>query len=809
MKKIIIVVLVLLLLLVLWWLWQKRGREAKFAGTLRDASGKPVAGAEVSVGDQSTVTDKEGKFVIKGSWASRNRWVLEVRRPGFAPISKIFYQGSEDTKLSMVPTTSQTFAANSAIVMRDNRTNCIGSAASGVDWASHPTARFLHVFDANGHRVTGDLPPTARRALEFLSGTQPCSSGFQISIPATSLVGSSGQPAQGQVQVEVSTVDLYSPDGMLGDYTVASDTGPAYMESFGAGTVAVRSGDNVFQLKKGTKAEIMIPVDPGQIKAGSSIPATIPLLRYDSKTGEWRVIGEAKLDKQQMAYVGEVEHLSEFNADVVKTNPACLRFDASGITGNFDLVITAPTSSGGFKQVTHHIQPNASQANPNLHAIYNLPPNEWVVLRAIKTGTPVGTWVVATGASWGSTGAPAYDYAACGTTFNLSETVGAGVTQNGSGHQFGPLPKHVSFLVGNPGPSEDIYPVGGTGCSNCLYLFSIFDTGSEFVKIDGNGHDYLADFLQIQLTPNVLWDVDVRINGLGTVGAAPNLGAPYAAPGTTNGAQANSGPLRVHVYVPPPPPQPNQLTMEDDTQTDASGNPVVPPSYVRHNYMLVGTPVTNKVVARIDYTNKITRGPWTFLAAPFTVTAPDIQFYQPGDPNIPIPTLTLFLEGFGSAAANPTGTTDQRHFLQNVTFTKGSANVYDEQTTANPKRFLFDTGTTFTVINQAMANLLGANPANPTPGAGCSSNNTANFVQLDSITVVGMNSSNQLATYKINNIEVCVDVAGTVIKPSSSYPDPANPTGPWRKVDAVIGSNLFDQVKVLWNGPNRTLGILP
>jgi hypothetical protein len=794
MKKVIIVVLVLLLLLVLWWLWQKRGREANFAGTLCDASGKPVAGAEVSVGDQSTVTDKEGKFVIKGSWASRNRWVLEVRRPGFAPISKIFYQGSEGTKLSMVTTTSQTFTANSAIVMRDNRTNCIGSAASGVDWASHPTARFLQVFDATGHRVTGDLPPTARRALEFLSGTQPCSSGFQISIPANSLVGSSGQPAQGQVQVEISTVDLYSPDGMLGDYTVASDTGPAYMESFGAGTVAVRSGDKVFQLKKGTKAEIMIPVDPGQIKAGSSIPATIPLLRYDSKTGEWRVIGEAKLDKQQMAYVGEVEHVSEFNADVVKTNPACLRFDASGITGNFDLVITAPTSSGGFKQVTHHIQPNASQANPNLHAIYNLPPNEWVVLRAIKAGTPVGTWVVATGPPCGSTGAPAYDYAACGTIFILSETVGTGVTQNGSGRRFGLLPKHVSFLVGNPGPSEDIYPVGGTGCSYpCSYLFSLFDTGSNVVEIDPT----LTNFLNLQTTPNPLWDVDVRINGLGAVDAS--LNAPYGAPGTPGGAQAHSGVLRVAPRT--------TIVQEDDTQTDTSGNPLVPPSYVKHDYILVGTPVTNKVVARIDYTNKITKGPWTFAAAPFTITAPDIQFYQAGDPSIPIPTLTLFLEGFGSAATNATGWVDQRYFLQNVTFTKGSSSVYDEQTLTNPKRFLFDTATTFTVISQTMANLLGANPASPDMGAGCSSNNPANFVQLDSFRVVGMNSSKQLATYKINNCEVCVDVAGTVIK--TNYQDPANPTGPPRKVDAVIGSNLFDQVKVLWNGPNRSLGILP
>ena len=59
----------------------------------------------------------------------------------------------------------------------------------------------------------------------------------------------------------------------------------------------------------------------------------------------------------------------------------------------------------------------------------------------------------------------------------------------------------------------------------------------------------------------------------------------------------------------------------------------------------------------------------------------------------------------------------------------------------------------------------------------------------------------------VNNAEVCVDVGGSII--STHYPDPANPTAPARKVDAVIGSNLFDQAEILWDGPHRTIGILP
>lgn len=790
---VVIALLLLLLLILLWWFMRPNVADAAFSGSLRDADGHPVAGAQVSVGGQTTVTDEEGVFSIKGSWAREGRWVLDVSHPDFAPVSKVYGQGLEDLDIQVAAATVQSFDAASAIVARDVRVNCIGSIASGVDWGSKPAARFPQVFDANGDRLTGELPAAVRRLLAFPDANQPCASGFQVSIPANALVGASGQRVTGEVQVALSTVDLYSPDGMPGDYGVASAEGPAYMESFGAGTVEIRSEDEVLQLARRVGATIEIPVDQAQIDAGSKVPGAIPLLVYEPKSGDWQQIGEAKLNSERKVYVGQVSHLSEFNADVVKTNPACVRFDASGITGNFDLVITAPTSTGGYRQVTRNVAANAVQANPDLHAIFNLPANAWVALRAIKSGVPVGTWVLATGAPWGSTGAPAYDYAACGTVFNLSETLGTGVTHNGSGHQFGPLPKHVSYLVNTSGASEDVYPVGGTDCSPfCYYLFSLFDTGSNVVLLDST----LTSTHGLTLTPGTDWDVDVRVNGLSAVNAS-TLNAPYGQPGTSGGAQAHSDVLRI---------APRSLTvLEEETRTDASGTPLGPPA-VGVNYMLAGTPVAKEVVAHIDYTTTVTRGPWTF-ATPFIVTAPDIEFYQPGSSGIPSPALTLFLDGFGNASTPATGNVDQRYFLQNVTFTEGTNTVYDNQTPTSPVRFMYDTGTTFTVINQAMATALGVAPTSPSTTAKCSSLDTANFVTLDSVTVVGMNAANQLATYRVNNAEVCVDVAGTVI--TTHYPDPANPTGPALTVDAVVGSNLFDQAEVLWNGPRRTLGILP
>jgi hypothetical protein len=784
---ILVLLLILLLLILLFWSpRQPSESEATFSGALIDVAGQPVAGAEVRVGETTTVTGEEGRFLIKGDWASTDRWVLDLRKPGFAPVSKVFDQGGDDLNITLVETTTQTVDPTAAIVVRDVRTSCVGSAAASVDWGAHALARFPQAIDAGGTQLSGRLPAEAQRALQHANRSPLCSSGFQVSIPANALVAASGQLVREPVQVEVSTVDLYSPDGMPGDYSVASGDGPAYMESFGAGTVAVRQGAQGLQLSGKARARLEIPVDQTQIDAGAEVPETIPMLRYDPKSGQWVGIGEFKLDSGRMVYVAEVAHLSEFNADVVKTNPACLRFNASGITGSFQLVTTAPTSSGGFRQVTHTVAPNAAQADPNLHAIHNLPPNQWVVLRAIRSGTPLGTWVVETGAAWGSTSAPPYPYTACGsTTFALSETVAAGTTVNGSGHRFGLLPKHVTFLVDTSGAAEDVYPIGGTDCGNpCLYLFSLFDTGANRVLIDNT----MTSIHGLTLTPNPSWDVDVRINGMDALSGT--LTAPFGQPGTSDGAEAHSGVLRV---------SPRAVTItEEEPRTDAAG-------YVAVNYMLAGTPAANKVLARIDYTNPVTKGPWTFGAAPFEVTAPDIEFYQPGASGIPTPNLTLFVEGFGSAGTASEGDTDQRHFLQNVTFTEGSNTVYDDQTPASPVRFMYDSATTFTVISQAMATTLGATPSSPNPAAGCSSSDTSNFVTLDSVRVVGMNASDQLASYLVNNAEVCVDVAGTVI--DTHYPDPAG--GAAKEVDAVIGANLFDQKELLWNGPMRTLGLLP
>lgn len=414
----------LLILSVIVLAWQ-RGRlgVASFSGIVKDSSGMPVVGARVTVGNSSTITDQEGGFVVKGYRVQRERWVLEAKKAGYAPISKIFSNGADNLKLTAVETTIQSFDPRAAIVLRDVRTGCIGPITDGIDCNANPLARFPQVINAHGDRVKGPPPPEAQRVLDFAIGNLPCSSGFQVSIPANSLVSISDRPVQGPVEVEVSTIDLYSPDGMPGDYTVASGEGAAYMESFGAGTAEARSAGDVLRLVKGKKATIEIPVDQAQIDAGAKVPQTIPMLNYEGKTGTWREIGTFTLDPERMVYVGEVAHLSAFNADVLKTDPACIRFDASAMGGEFDLVVTAPTSSGGFRHRTHTVTANPVQANPNLHAIYNLPAAEWVVLRAIRDGNPLGTWVVETAAPWSGAGAPPYDYAPCGTIFELSENV--------------------------------------------------------------------------------------------------------------------------------------------------------------------------------------------------------------------------------------------------------------------------------------------------------------------------------------------------------------------------------------------------
>jgi hypothetical protein len=243
---------------------------------------------------------------------------------------------------------------------------------------------------------------------------------MSIEIPANALVDDAGNPPAGMVTVALSTVDLLAPDSMPGDYTVREADGTSrFMESWGAGIIEVTAGETQYNLKDGVSAKIRMPVADVQLADARPEPATIPLLTYDEKAGEWRATGEAKLDGD--AYVAEVKHFSAINSDLVKTNQTCLRVHSPqpsatfprGLPPQYNLEVTIPQGPGAVPVVLTKLIDNSIP----YHVIYNLPSNTDILLVPYSTtdNVPFGTFVVATGPPQapGTPSPPPYPYEAC------------------------------------------------------------------------------------------------------------------------------------------------------------------------------------------------------------------------------------------------------------------------------------------------------------------------------------------------------------------------------------------------------------
>jgi hypothetical protein len=275
-----------------------------------------------------------------------------------------------------------------------------------------------------------------------------------------------------------------------------------------------------------------------------------------------------------------------------------------------------------------------------------------------------------------------------------------------------------------------------------LYLFGLFDTGSTIVLVSDESATALS--MGASSPGNTAQDVHIRLNGLAAIDPTTLLapiGSPFAA------AQAELGGIRVGIRTSP-------------------------------DVDLIGAPVANQVVALMDNSTTITRGPYFFG----DVSGPDITFFNPGDVGIPTPEIILDLTAFGVTGTSGTdnATAGQRYLLDGVVFNAGANTGGGE--------LLYDSGTTVTIIGDPLAGSLGL-----TAGAGTFDclTGTSNGYTIDSIVMTGAGGD-----YTVNNASVCWNDSSIIT---------AGPSG--SDVAAVIGSNLFDQLPVLFDGPNATLGI--
>jgi hypothetical protein len=786
-------VLLFIVLAAVTWMGcdQKTPRGIFFSGAVVSNAGKPVDAAEVRVGGTVVKTDGRGSFKLATAPVKGSRYVLNIRKSGFGLVSRIYDRGIRDGKWTMTRGTTELVDPRQPIRVRDTaaavRSNCQGRLSGRIDWSRYPEQRIPRIFDGAGHPVPGELPVELQEALRLLDGGTECGPGISVSIPPNSLVTASGRTPSGMVEVTVSTVDLYAPDSMPGDLSVETGGRAAYMQSYGAGTVSITAGGKPIELAKGASAEVTIPIDAAQLKSKSPIQPTIPFLRYDENNGSWDLVGTARLNAKGDAYIAEVDHLSAFNADLVKTDQACVRIDGSAIQESYTLEVTIPMGGGAAPSVRSHLfSPDPDHPeNPNIHAVYNLPSNTWIMLVPIRDAqsdnpVPLGTFVVNTGGPQdpGTPNKPDWDYGACQSRLTLFETIYA---VEGAGRHFGPLPAVIFALADATG--QDIYPPGSVSEA---YGFGVFDTGSTKVRIyneqpysfrvDGDpngglqcgvpnrltdGNFFASDAGHLGLAPQET--VILRLSGLNAIDPA-TLEPPIGPPGSARAPQVELPGIEVR-------PEP---TPDDPTQ-------------IRLDVTLIGVPVIHRVAAKIDYTKYVERSGYRDLFYPGMdpgrsgllefdkVFGPEITFYDPASPQIPFPAFFLELVRWG----NP-----QRFGLKNVIFQEGHFFATDRDLVGN-KVFQYDSATTITIINDDIAGKLHLVPGQGTFDVRMQGDKKG--YEIDKVTMIGPNGC-----YTVRNACVCWD-EGAIKLPNI--------------IAAVIGSNFFDQVPLYFDPISNKLGI--
>lgn len=233
-------------------------------GLVTELDGTPVAGASITCGGKSAVTDVAGAFMIRNV-GTDGRCYAHATKTGFFPGSAgvpAKVNGVSRVRITLLPDAPVTTF----------------SAGMGTDYS--------------------------------LSG------GARVVIGGNSVVDGSGNPYSGSVSLAVRHLDPDAPEFPAimpaGDLVAVGSTGDdVQLISYGMMMLRLTDGGgNELQLASGSSAEITMPL-PGSLTAGA--PQEMPLWHFNEDTGKWEQEGMMQLEGG--AYVATVSHFSSWNAD--------------------------------------------------------------------------------------------------------------------------------------------------------------------------------------------------------------------------------------------------------------------------------------------------------------------------------------------------------------------------------------------------------------------------------------------------------------------------------------------------------------
>lgn len=401
----------LLLLAGCEWFGEKK-EKIKISGKFQDTEGKLIetGSLEIYAFQDQEKEPKLYKFKIKegnlkDEIPKANKYVVNVKVKGYGLLSKVFYNAIPDRVYQLKQATVTQFNPSIGGLVRDSKNNCVGSLSAQANWAADPWKELPIRINSSGQISGFGMSPELQAAYDYHARSKPCNNGITVNILPNSLTTTS------TVNVSMSAIDLFSIDGMPGDYSIAVDQNRVgFMESYGAFSLEIYDGEKNFNLNKDQKksAHVTFPV-VGSAK-GKDIPETIPVVYYDEVHGVWKKETEARLNRELHVYEAEVFHFSAINLDLEKTSTSCLAFldpsegASDAFVAPYRVEVTAPpTMVGGMPRVSSRTV-NVSDfctSPANQFALTRLPADTEVSIVYFDNTTtqPKGVYVFKTGAA--------------------------------------------------------------------------------------------------------------------------------------------------------------------------------------------------------------------------------------------------------------------------------------------------------------------------------------------------------------------------------------------------------------------------
>jgi len=319
-----------------------------FNGRAIDPNGKPVVQATVTVNSTKPVlTDSNGFFSVPVP--PSDRYVLNIHKTGFAPLSRLFDRPTNGHTWKLVPAQMTEVDPTKPIDVVDRRP----------------------ILDKRNRR------------------------GAQVQVPANALVDADGNKPAGKLKAAIATLDL-SNDEAPGDWLAKQGKQDVGLISYGLTFVEFTDvAGKKYNLAPGQKAEVMIPVSASML---AHAPPQIPIWFYDENDGYWKSLGTAALDKLSDSYKGLITHFSTINMD--QNGPVSCLAVHSDISIPTGLKLRSSPGTGATFSVTKEVV-----LDGNLNAVFRIPTGENVKLEVlddndnllpnviVEDGNTVGTLV--------------------------------------------------------------------------------------------------------------------------------------------------------------------------------------------------------------------------------------------------------------------------------------------------------------------------------------------------------------------------------------------------------------------------------